>query len=379
MENKNSRVLIKKYLQETATPEEKALLESWYITTAENQEEETREPDYPKIEIEILQALRKEQLELPRKLWPRIAAAASIILCLSIGGYLLLHKQPSQRITQSQIHDIPPGSNKAILTLANGRKIVLTDAKNSKVAEEENTTIIKKNNGEVAYTKNSAAVRAVLAYNTLTTPRGGKFELTLSDGTQVTLNAASSIRYPVNFVGNERRVEITGEAYFEVAHNRAKPFFVSAKGQTVQVLGTHFNINAYDDEPSIKTTLLEGSIKISEPGQSALLKPGQQAQIGITGTIKVIDGVDIEEAIAWKNGMFKFNHADIKTVMRQLSRWYDVDVEYEGKMSEREFSGKLFRNVNASQVLDILSFSKVHFRIENTANNKSDKKIIVTQ
>ncbi|WP_158995635.1 FecR family protein [Mucilaginibacter sp. L196] len=308
----------------------------------------------------------QEQIRVSRfKIWlPRIAAAASILLFLSVGGYFIWHKQPQQQTAQNQINDIAPGSNKAVLTLANGKQIILTGAKNGKLANESNTAINKTANGQVTYvglSNNSAAI----AYNTMTTPRGGQYTLTLSDGTKVILNAASSLRYPASFTGNDRKVELTGEAYFEVAHNAAKPFKVTSNGQTVEVLGTHFNINSYTDEQIIKTTLLEGSVKVTQnaSGISKMLKPGQQSLLS-GGRLAVADA-NIEEAVAWKNGYFRFNDENIESIMRKLSRWYNIDVQYEGRTSDEGFYGKISRFKNISGVLKMLEQTKsVHFKVE---------------
>lgn len=308
--------------------------------------------------------------------WKKMTAVASILLFISVGGYVLWHKStPDRQIVQHQTHydDIAPGGNKAILTLANGKQVVLTDAKNETIAKQSGVSVNKTNNGHVIYTKiATAAQNPQPTFNSIETPRGGQYRLTLADGTNVWLNAASSIKYPVVFAGNERRVEVTGEVYFEVAHNTAKPFRVICKDQVVEVLGTHFNINAYNDENAVKTTLLEGRVKVSSKAEAKILKPGEQAQFE-KGNILIAD-VNVEQVIAWKNGLFDFKDANIETVMRQLSRWYDVDVEYRGKISEALFTGKLHRAVNVSQVIDILSYFNVHFKIENEGIKK---KIIV--
>jgi len=268
-------------------------------------------------------------------------------------------------------NDFLPGKNTAILTLADGSTIVLDSAKNGALTSQGNTKVIKLNNGQLAYSS-SGATNEVL-YNTMSTPRGGQYKLVLSDGSKVWLNAASSIHYPTSFPGNERKVEITGEAYFEVAHDAKKPFKVSVNNMEVQVLGTHFNVNAYRDERTINTTLLEGSVKVTKGSSMSILKPGQQAiiqQAGDDKKITVENNIDVEAVIAWKNGYFSFTNADMTAVMRQISRWYDVDIVYEGKIPDRKFGGEISRNLNASQALKILQASKVHFRIEG-------KKIIV--
>jgi ferric-dicitrate binding protein FerR (iron transport regulator) len=220
-----------------------------------------------------------------------------------------------------------------------------------------------------------------ILYNTISTPRGGQYQLMLADGSKVWLNAESSLRFPVSFTGQERKVELMGEASVGVAHVSSSlgggreeaagmPFKVKVHGMEVEVLGTHFNINSYDNESTIRTTLLEGSVKINKNNSSSLLKPGQQAQMNKAGEIKIINNVDVEEAIAWKEGKFQFDKADIHDIMRQLARWYDVDVEYKGTVSSH-FGGTISRDVNLSQVLNMLHLTgEVNFQIQ-------DKKVVV--
>lgn len=293
----------------------------------------------------------------------RIAAAASILLFVSIGLYVYLHtKNNITKNTLYVLNDIAPGRNKAVLTLANGKQIILNDARNGQLADESNTLINKTADGHVVY-KKATVGKTAMVFNTLSTPRGGQYTLILADGTRVLLNAASSITYPTSFLGNERKVVLTGEAYFEVAHNASKPFRVTSQEQTVEVLGTHFNINAYSDESYIRTTLVEGSVKVSSGTSKEIIKPGQQA-ILMQQSIKVKDA-DIEETIAWTNGFFRFNDAKIESVMRILSRWYDIDVAYEGKVTDEGFYGKISRYKNISQVLKMLEKTKVvHFKVE---------------
>jgi len=304
-----------------------------------------------------------------RRLWPRIATAASILLFLSAGSYFLLHKaKPQQQIVQTQKPDLQPGSKKAILLLSGGKVISLGDAKAGTIATQGNTNITKTADNKIVYS-NSATPATEVVYNTIITKRGNYYPLTMSDGTVAILDAASSIKYPVNFTGHERRVEITGQVYFEVVHNANMPFRVTVKGQTIEDMGTHFNINAYDDEPAIKTTLIEGHIRINH---QVILAPGEQAVIK-NGIIKVAI-VNTEQAIAWKNGLFSFKGTPMAEAMRQLSRWYNVDVEYPNGLPKTNFTGEMHRNINASQVLDMLSYFNVHFQI---VADSDGKKIIV--
>ncbi|WP_121198474.1 FecR family protein [Mucilaginibacter gracilis] len=307
------------------------------------------------------------------RLWPRIAAAASIIIALSFGGYFLTHKKQPQPTLNLAKNDVAPGGNKAILTLSNGKQISLTDAGKGKLAQQNNTTINKTADGQIVYnqTASPSTKQVQIAYNTITTPRGGKYNLVLADGTIATLDAASSIKYPVAFTGSERKVEITGQVYFEVVHNASKPFRVVVKGETIEDLGTHFNINAYDDEPAIVTTLVEGSIKVNKDGQSVLLKPGQEALATHSLHKILVRKANIQQAIAWKDGLFRFDQTELKTLMRQVSRWYNLNVVYQGSVVNDEFDGQIPRDVKLSQLLKILASNQVHFEIENNGTTKT--------
>lgn len=310
-----------------------------------------------------------------RKLrWTIRYAAAVIILCmLSVSAYFLFNPRQEDQIGKTaSIHkeknDVSPGRNTAMLTLANGTTINLDSAANGALTTQGNAKILNLN-GLLSYNTVGNKSSEVL-YNTISTPRGGQYQLMLADGSKVWLNAASSLRFPASFVGKERKVELLGEAYFEVAKNAAMPFKVKVHGMEVEVLGTHFNINSYDNESIVRTTLLEGSIKINKDDKSSLLKPGQQAQMNEAGEIKIISNVDVEEAIAWKEGKFQFDKADIHAIMRQLARWYDVEVEYKGNVSSH-FGGTISRDVNLSQVLNMLHLTgEVNFKIEG-------KKVVV--
>jgi transmembrane sensor len=306
-----------------------------------------------------------------KKWWRPAIAAASVIIFLTGISYFFL-KPGNEKIVAKNttapvklINDVKPGGSKAILTLSDGSEIVLDSAASGVLANQGNTRISKLPGGQISYNTNGLAVSEVL-YNKMTTPVGGLYQLLLPDGSKVWLNSSSSIRYPTRFAGKERAVEITGEAYFEVAKNAAMPFTVKINDNaSVQVLGTHFNINAYSDEAEIKTTLLEGAVKISQGTSSSLLKPGQQARVNKTGSVKVIADADTEEAVAWKNGNFQFNSTDIVTVLRQASRWYDIEIVYAGnKIPDDKFTGKLPRAVNLSSLLKWMQWSDVHFKLE---------------
>lgn len=300
--------------------------------------------------------------------WRRIAVAASITIVLALGSYFLFFNKSSKQdeiVKTEPAKDVKaPETNRAMITLADGRTVYLDSAMNGQLAVQGNIKLVKLANGQIAYQTASGEIIKELKYNTLNNPRGSKvIDMTLADGSRVWLNAGSSVTFPVAFIGNERKVSITGEAYFEVAHNTSMPFKVSKGEMEVTVLGTHFNVNAYDDENDIKVTLLEGSVKVNKGDENKLLKPGQQARI--TSDIKVVSGVDIDEVMAWKNGRFQFEGAGIEEVMRQVARWYDVEVIYETKPMNQHFRGGISREVEASKLFKMLeSTEAIHFRIE---------------
>ncbi len=302
--------------------------------------------------------------------WLRIAAAVLVVLAGTALWYQLSRKKSADLMESAQNiqkpADIAPGGNKAILTLADGTKIILDSANNGAITKQGNITVIKLNDGEIAYKSSILNLQSsMVSYNTISTPRGGQYQLVLADGSKVWLNAESSLRFPTAFAGNERNVELTGEGYFEVAHNAAKPFRVGVNDMTVEVLGTHFNINAYSDEDAVKTTLLQGSVRVSEGKESVKIKPGQQARLE-TGNNKLqtINNVNVDEVVAWKNGRFYFSDADITTVMHQLARWYNFKVEFKGEITDR-FHIEMTRNTNLSNVFKILEGTGgVHFKIE---------------
>ncbi len=254
-----------------------------------------------------------------------------------------------------------PGGNKAVLYLAGGQAITLDTAGNGAIASQGNVQVIKLDSGQLAY--QGAGAQGEVAYNTLATPRGGQFRIILPDGSSVWLNAASSCDSPA-FNGKEREVELRGEAYFEIAKNADKPFRVKVKDMTVQVLGTHFNVMAYDDEASVRTTLLEGAVQVKQGTHSLAMRPGQQVSAHPAGNMTLQDGVDVDEVVAWKNGYFHFNRESLQGVMRQIGRWYDAEITYEGNLPDREFGGKIARSSSVKEVLSILELSNVHYRIE---------------
>lgn len=330
--------------------------------------------DWEKIWESIQRSVVRPAIPVKKMYWWRVAAA--VIVLLGIASYLWFSRgeaNPKEIAKNTPVPtlpgDIQPGGNRAVLTLANGSQIVLDSSGNGKLATQGNAEVIKLSGGQLVYERTGRKVDEVL-YNTMSTPRGGQYSLILPDGSKVWLNAVSSIRYPTAFEGNERKVEITGEAYFEIAKDPSRPFKVwvqpnpGSEGIEVEVLGTHFNINAYSDEPVASTTLLEGSVKVTGAGGSTTIKPGQQAQVNDGGKIRVNPDVNVAETVAWKDGYFIFRETDLKTIMRQVMRWYDVEVKYEGNVPARYFTADISRNKTLSGVLKILELSNIHFKLE---------------
>ncbi|WP_346316511.1 FecR domain-containing protein [Chitinophaga sp. YIM B06452] len=292
---------------------------------------------------------------IPR--WLRYAAM--IALFAGIAGYFFWQ----QRIPADEIPlaDVAPGTTKATLTLHDGSVITLDSAGRKTLQQGQST--VQQQGGQLQY--DVQGKEDVIVYNTLSTPRGGQFRLILPDGSRVWLNAASSIRYPTAFAGKERLVEVSGEAYFEVEQDEQQPFVVSLRqGNRVEVLGTSFNINAYLDEPAMQTTLLEGAVRVSNAGGSSILSPGQQAIVAGSNAIRVTQAKNPAQAIAWKEGLFNFEGASLDDVMRQLARWYDIDVVYEKGIPDIGFGGKIGRDLTLAGVLGILEKTGVHFRLE---------------
>ncbi len=365
--------VVKKYLDGKASEDEIAMLENYYQQFSNN-------PDVlaelGEQEVEVLRDQLKGRVyqrikELENPTIPiyksKFLRVAAILIITSLVALLYFSNNRAEKLSNQKLaqHDLLPGGNKAILTLADGKKISLTDAKNGTLAHQDELNINKTQDGQLVYDVNnhSSITPQTITYNIIETPRGGQYHLTLADGTQVWLNAASSLRYPTTFTGKERKVELTGEAYFEVIHNNKMPFKVIANGQEIEDIGTHFNVNAYTDELVTKTTLLEGAVKVSQNKNSKFLTPGQQVSINTSGTFNISEP-DLDEVVAWKNGMFQFNDVDIESVMRQIARWYNVDVSFEGTIPTYTVHGKISRNSNASQVLKILELGGINFKIE---------------
>lgn len=310
-----------------------------------------------------------------RLIWRRISAVAAVIVLVAVSAiYWVSHRNGTASGTGGRANVAAvaglPGGNKAVLTLSDGRQINLDSSSNGAIADQGNITISKPAEGQLAY---SALLQkpSTSVYNTLSTPRAGQFSLSLPDGTKVWLNNASSLRYPVFFTGDRREVDLTGEAYFEVAQNATMPFVVRIQnsgagpdGGAVEVLGTAFNIMAYQDEQTERTTLVEGKVRVQLQGHQQVLQPQEQAVADAEGHLEITTHVNVAEVTAWKNGYFHFDHSSLTGTMRQLARWYDVEVEYKGRMTEQAFMGKIQRNLPLEVVLKGLANEHVHFQLE---------------
>lgn len=325
---------------------------------------------YNKLSAAIPELDRRKSVRRLRP-WMKYAAAACLAALMATAGYFIFFtgdRQQRSSQTAEAFNVIPGNTNKAILTLGNGTSIVLDSAANGRLTDQEGATVTKPEDGSLTYLKDDTVhgPAQLTAYNTIRTPGGGTYKIVLSDGTGVWLNAASTLTFPVVFTGTERTVTISGEAYFEVAKNARMPFRVNTQGAVVEVLGTHFNISAYSDDPLNHTTLLEGKIRLVKGGKSVVLKPGQQARYTEDGgSISIIEQVGADEAIAWKNGSFNFNNQDLVTVMNQISRWYNVNVKYEGRKPDVSILGMMNRNTDLATVLKSLELtSGIHFTLE---------------
>lgn len=387
--------LLRKFFEKTATPEERIELFDWITNEATGEElSDLIRPLYESCphDEEILHAeararilaniLGKSATPMPPYpsqrvvQWKSLGIAAVLLIFLGFSFYFRFYSQADKVSVANTQPVISPGTNKAVLLLADGSSIVLDEAKKGKLASVNGTVITKSGEG-VLVCRNHSDLSSTdpKKLNRITTPRGGKYEVVLPDGTRVWLNAASSISFPSDFSGKDRKVMMTGEAYFEVAKNKQKPFWVINKNQTIRVLGTHFNINAYEEEEVVRTALVEGSIQVWKTNDATkgrtrgkadgiVLKPGQQSEIQPDRQDIEIKEIDAEAAMAWKNGMFYFNNTGMKSVMAQIARWYNVEVVYLGKIPSDHFSGKIPMNVSLQDLLKMLEWSDVHLKIE---------------
>jgi len=373
MDIKQARELLQRYQTGNITRSEKELVESWYRQLIETGEREWGEGEKEQLQQTLESAILKKIQSPPgrrgiysvsRRGW---WVAASVAILIGVGAYFLFTGTSLQKpqIVQAKLpNDVhAPQSNRALITLANGQQIYLDSISDGSTVSEGTGKLVKLSSGEIVYRANGISGDK-MEYNTLSNPRGSKvINMLLTDGTRVWLNAGSSLSYPVVFAGNTREVAVTGEAYFEVAHDKSKQFIVHNGGMDVVVTGTHFNVNAFeDDDNNIKVTLLEGSVKIKTRSSNGSLKPGQQALVH--NDVRIVSDVNVENVMAWKNGYFQFDRAGLHSVLKQVARWYDVEVVYEGNNEERQFVGEIERDLSLSEVLRILEVNKVSFTIE---------------
>lgn len=383
MESQDQNALFEKYLSNKATAEEiRQLLLSFGQTDErllkqlilEKLQSSDYQPDTAKDEELLLEGIysRVESgiRKKPAPLWYKIAAAACLLL---VGGYFFFSSLKTKYVdkpTTIALSSAAAGKDDAILTLADGRKIQINTVGSGVIATEAGTAIRKTEAGEIVYDA-SANNQNINAQNTIETPRGRQFKMQLPDGTMVWLNAGSSITYPVSFAAaKERLVAITGEAYFQVAHNRSQPFRVKTGGQTVEVLGTHFNINGYADEGKTVTTLEEGSVKVLSGRSQATIRPGQQA-IYLAGQPLSVKPADLRTALAWKDGKFTFTDAGMQEIMRQIARWYDIEVKFSGAVPPDQFTGTISRKADLAQVLLIFKITQVNFELVQDSKGRT--------
>lgn len=377
---KDAEKLIEKYKQGSCSPDEKLIIENWFHHLGENDRSEFTEDELKDARARLhANMLDLTEVSSSNIVWKKYLSAAALLIFISVTVYFYLQSSPNtltQDVTKV-INDIKPGSNKATLTLSDGKIISLSDLEDGEIAEQQGIKIIKSSDGQLVYTLNNSQVNSEsTAYNTIETPMGGQYQINLPDGSKVWLNSGSSLRYPVKFNSRERNIEISGEAYFEVAKKEGIPFKVKVGEQEVEVLGTNFNVMAYTDEASINTTLIEGSVKVSNGQKSKIIIPGQQSRLK-NGEIEV-HSVDTDEVIAWKDGYFLFKNENLHSMMRKISRWYDVEVIYQGNIADKSFGGKISRSRNISEVLDILeSTGSIHFEVINENSKSNERRVIV--
>jgi len=380
------KYLISRYYNGTATPAETEELMAelrknaddaqWQALIGEMFAAEAPDPAYdpalyePAIQS-ILDAGRELRHDAPasgssrlRSIWPRVAAAAAVLLLLGAGAWYLAQRPAEKRVATiaKAAYDVKPGKQGAILTLDDGTEVVLDSLQNGVVTNQQGAKVILQS-GQLAYQGTGNGV----SYNTMTTPKGRKFRLQLPDGTLVWMNAASKLRFPTAFTGTDRTVELSGEAYFEVAQQPNRPFRIRLADDTyIAVLGTSFNVNAYADEANISTTLLQGAVRVQRNNIAQLLKPGQQMQLDPRGNnFTIVNNVDTASVMAWKNGILNFQDKKLTAVMRLLERWYDIEVVYQGTPPDVTFYGEIGCDVNLSSVLNFLQESGIYFSMEN--------------
>lgn len=382
MDRKDFLILLRKYRKGKASKQEVDFLMAYYqlfesqediFFQMEAEEKDTLGSDIKVKVDELIRHKEKKRVLKQKPLWyrlPIVALLAAVFICVILFAYwrYVLEKNDKIQLLKADSEIIRPGKDEAVLTLADGTQLVLNDEMSGIISRQSGAMVEKTPNGELIY---HMKADGKVVENTIETPRGGQYRLILSDGTKVWLNAASSIRFPTVFAGNTRQVEISGEVYFEVKRDSSRPFKVLSENQMIEVLGTNFNVNTYKDETSNKTTLLEGKIRITKLDRekrpmaniSKVLHPGQQALLSPVNNHIVVESSPNEDAVAWKEGYFKFNRDDLQTIMRQVARWYDVEVEYQGELSKDQFVGEIKRGENIEEVLRILKLNRINVNI----------------
>ncbi|PTS97746.1 anti-sigma factor [Pedobacter sp. HMWF019] len=389
MDNEKILYLLDQYNNGTASAEDLKALDNWYNSFEQDEKLTNGLPGSKVKNIEKrmlfgidqrIDAATTGSKPISRRLsiqqWLTVAAA--VFLILSLAGFFAVKKLPLFHTEDTVGIDVLPGGNKAILILGNGKKIDLNTQTSGIISQESGTQITKSTNSSLTYIADHSNNQNNLSHistNTIVIPNGGQYEVQLPDGTHVWLNAASSLTYPTRFTGHNRKVKLTGEGYFEVAKDKLKPFEVETADQQVQVLGTHFNINAYAEEKIQKTTLLEGSVKVISKNNSILIKPSEQV-INQNNDLSV-KTVNSANAIAWKNGVFQFDHTELRSLMLDLSRWYNVEVVYEGHIKKRFFSGTIDKSYTLVEVLKVLELGRVHYQIEQARTANKQAKLVI--
>jgi transmembrane sensor len=381
-------LLIKRHLKDELNEEERTKLEAWIEQSAVNRRifETLTDDDYilkavgdaykidsDEVAQQKINALIDAGQQAPgqtvgatiKKIWPRLAVAAAILVVFAITTVYMLKKneKPEAELakTENTKQDIAPGTYKATLTLADGRSIILDSATAGQLAQQGSTQVMNKD-GQLVYEPAGKAQKGEVLWNRLSTGRGQTYPLLLSDGSRVTLNSESSISFPVAFTGDVREVKVAGEVFFEVVHDASKPFKVKAGDMELQVLGTSFNVNAYADENAVKATLVEGSVQVKKGVQKKIIKPGQQAQV-LRDEITITE-VDVDKITAWKQGLFRFKEDKLSEAMKNIARWYNVDVMFEGNAANVDVSGNISRSANLSELIKLLAIIDVQARIE---------------
>ena len=369
MTEQEIKARIEQYISGRCSPEESAFLERWYADELQKRIAEIDRSDFPAVKNEIWGRIVNESAHVKkhRVAWRTWAAA---VVGLLIGFFVIYQNQqtrltgeaPKEKIVAHAQH-VLPGGNKAILTTGDGKQIVLTDEEDGVIEQGNGFVIRKQKDGLVSFEIKAHSGHVASLHNTIETPKGGIYQVILPDGSKAWLNSASSISFPSNFSKSERKVSIKGEVYFEVAQDVSRPFRVEASQQQIEVLGTKFNINAYADEPDVRTALIEGSVSVQGAEQKHILKPGFEMVTHKNGKDKV-GKADVEAIMAWKEGVFQFDRVELSVLMRQLARWYDIEIVYEGAYPKDEFVGKIKRNEDIQKVLDILRYGNIDVTLE---------------